>query len=642
MEEERSKKKAESEPNKSSELEKYWQVVKDNPSDFGGWTYLLHYVEQGNNIEAARKAFNAFFKHYPYCYGYWKKFADMEKNLNNFEAAEKIFEEGTKAIPLSVDLWIHYINFFKDQQGESEDSYECIKRLFKRALAAAGREFRSDRLWDLYVNWEEENKKLRDVTAAYDELLTIPTQLYSHHFEKFRKHVKKNNPREILSTDEFLELRQNVVNTLKHDAVMGEDDDDDKLTDKNSDASPPGMETDDAPPGLEPDGTSIEKDMMTAEEIELMKKKIVEKRKLLHEKNEIEVGKRWSFEEAIKRPYFHVKTLERAQLKNWKDYLDYEVENGTHESTVILFERCMIACALYEDMWLKYAKYMETHQPEAASEVYERACKIHLPRKPSIRFSWASFEEKRSNVDRAAQILEELGESIKDMLEITIRKINLERRRGNNEKVDELYSNCIAEAKTSQMSSHFATKYARYLYKVRGDFVKATEILKNALKNDPSNPYILLQLVDVGYQQDPMDQSAILEAFDMALSSDMNNDQKLLFAQRKLEFLEDFSSDPQRIQDAFEDYAKMFKSHYSSRKRSAEEDDESKEKKVKTEVNGSVVVSTTAGSAATSAVPAQDASYQYPHSAWANYAQNSYNYQQAWTPYAATNYYSSH
>ncbi|GIY57146.1 hypothetical protein CDAR_466801 [Caerostris darwini] len=638
MEEERSKKKADSETSKASELEKYWQVVKDNPSDFGGWTYLLHYVEQENNIEAARKAFNTFFKHYPYCYGYWKKFADMEKNLNNFEAAEKIFEEGTTAIPLSVDLWIHYITFYKSQQGESDDAYEKVKALFKRALAAAGREFRSDRLWDLYVSWEEENKKLKEVTAAYDELLTIPTQLYSHHFEKFRKHVKKNHPREILSTDEFLELRQNVVNTLKHDAVLGEDDDDDKLPDKNSDSPPPGMDLDDAPPGLEPDGTTIEKDMMSSEELELMKKKIIEKRKMLHEKNEIEVGKRWSFEEAIKRPYFHVKTLERAQLKNWKDYLDYEIENGTHDSTVILFERCMIACALYEDMWLKYAKYMEEQQPEATSEVYERACKIHLPRKPNIHFSWASFEEKRGNVEKAAQIFEELGENINDMLEITTRKINLERRRGNKEKVEEMYMKCIAESKTSQMSSHFATKYARYLYKVRHDFKKATEILKNALKNDPTNPNILLQLIDVGYQQDPMDQSAILEAFEMALSSDMNNDQKLQFAQRKLEFLEDFSSDPQSIQSAFEEYAKMSKSLYTTRKRPVEDSEESKEKKAKVEVNGSAVATT---AAATAAVPA-DASYQYSHSAWANYAQNSYNYQQAWTPYAATNYYSSH
>lgn len=60
-----------------------------------------------------------------------------------------------------------------------------------------------------------------------------------------------------------------------------------------------------------------------------------------------------------------------------------------------------------------------------------------------------------------------------------------------------------------------------------------------------SNAYLLLQLIDVGYQKDPMDMNCILEAFEMALSSDMNNEQKLMFAQRKLEFLEDFSSDPQ-------------------------------------------------------------------------------------------------
>jgi len=29
-----------------TELDKYWKVVEDNPSDFTGWTYLLQYVEQ--------------------------------------------------------------------------------------------------------------------------------------------------------------------------------------------------------------------------------------------------------------------------------------------------------------------------------------------------------------------------------------------------------------------------------------------------------------------------------------------------------------------------------------------------------------------------------------------------------------------
>jgi hypothetical protein len=40
-------------------------------------------------------------------------------------------------------------------------------------------------------------------------------------------------------------------------------------------------------------------------------------------------------------------------LKNWREYLDWEIQNGTHERVVVLFERCMIACALYEDFWMK-------------------------------------------------------------------------------------------------------------------------------------------------------------------------------------------------------------------------------------------------------------------------------------------------
>lgn len=32
------------------ELDKYWKVVNDDPTDFTGWTYLLQYVDQEVNI----------------------------------------------------------------------------------------------------------------------------------------------------------------------------------------------------------------------------------------------------------------------------------------------------------------------------------------------------------------------------------------------------------------------------------------------------------------------------------------------------------------------------------------------------------------------------------------------------------------
>jgi len=55
----------------------------------------------------------------------------------------------------------------------------------------------------------------------------------------------------------------------------------------------------------------------------------------------------------IKRPYFHVKPLERDQLRNWYSYLDFEIRTGKKTRVLFLFERCMIACANYEEMWIK-------------------------------------------------------------------------------------------------------------------------------------------------------------------------------------------------------------------------------------------------------------------------------------------------
>ena len=152
----------------------------------------------------------------------------------------------------------------------------------------------------------------------------------------------------------------------------------------------------------------------------------------------------------IKRPYFHVKPLERGQLRNWREYLDFEVSQGNQRRIITLFERCMIACALYEDFWSKvcqpflvaselpenclfdggldcskacslkpgsvlsllpsfihththtqFAKYAEEHCPDYADSVYTRACTIHLQQKPAIHVAWAAYEEKRGETEHS-------------------------------------------------------------------------------------------------------------------------------------------------------------------------------------------------------------------------------------------------
>lgn len=200
-----------------SELEKYWKTVRENPQDFTGWTYLLQYVEQENDLDSARQAFNAFFKCYPYCYGYWKKYADLEKKNGNLNRCQEVFEEGLKAIPLSVDLWCHYITFMKNILTE-DGAEEKLRQVHEKSVTAAGLEFRSDRLWELYISFETEYKRPDKILKLFDRLVKTPTQLYSHQYEKFEEFVRTHQPQEYLSAEELESLKLEFVNKSKDDA----------------------------------------------------------------------------------------------------------------------------------------------------------------------------------------------------------------------------------------------------------------------------------------------------------------------------------------------------------------------------------------------------------------------------------------
>ena len=79
----------------------------------------------------------------------------------------------------------------------------------------------------------------------------------------------------------------------------------------------------------------------------------MEQRRSVSQHTAVEIQKRRHFEDAIKRPYFHIKPLEKSQLRNWQEYLNFEIEMGDIRRILTLFERCLIACAMYEDFWMK-------------------------------------------------------------------------------------------------------------------------------------------------------------------------------------------------------------------------------------------------------------------------------------------------
>uniref|UniRef100_A0A8C5QAH5 Pre-mRNA-processing factor 39 n=1 Tax=Leptobrachium leishanense TaxID=445787 RepID=A0A8C5QAH5_9ANUR len=526
----------------SAEFEKLWKPVQENQEDFNSWTYLLQHAEQENSVPAARKAFDAFLARYPYCYGYWKKYADVEKKRGNILESDEVFRRGIQAITLSVDLWMSYLNFLKETLDPADpETSVTLRGTFEHGVMSAGLDFRSDKLWEMYINWETEQENLSGVTTIYSRLLSVPTQYYNNHFQKFKEHIQGNLPRKILTDEKFMELRKELASASEHGGS-------------------------DIPSDLE----EIADPAKRTTEIENMRHRIIEVHQELFSLNEHEVTKRWSFEEGIKRPYFHVKPLEKAQLSNWREYLDYELENGSHERIVILFERCVIACALYEEFWIKYANYMEKHSADGVRHVYNRACNIHLLKKPQAHVLWAAFEEQHDNVDEARRILQTLEELVGDLAMIRLRRVNLERRHGNLKEAENLLTQAMKNAKSNGEHSFYAIKLARHLFKVHKDLEKARVVLSDAIARDKDNAKLYLNILEIEFNGDlKQNEVNILSVFDRAIKSSMPLATRVTFSQRKVEFLEDFGFNINRLLVAYNEHQKILKEQ-DTQKRKAE------------------------------------------------------------------------
>lgn len=55
---------------------------------------------------AAREAFDAFLKHFPYCYGYWKKYADYEQHHSGNEMAKEVGMEASMGMAWKLSCFV--------------------------------------------------------------------------------------------------------------------------------------------------------------------------------------------------------------------------------------------------------------------------------------------------------------------------------------------------------------------------------------------------------------------------------------------------------------------------------------------------------------------------------------------------------
>lgn len=89
------------------------------------------------------------------------------------------------------------------------------------------------------------------------------------------------------------------------------------------------------------------------------------------------------------------------------------------------------------------------------------------------------------------------------------------------------------------------------MHKIKNDIDGSFKVLRQALEKDSSNTRAALQMIDLALQRPVVDENEILEIMDSFMAREsIEPEQKVLFAQRKVEFLEDFGSTAVGLQEA--------------------------------------------------------------------------------------------
>lgn len=138
--------------------------------------------------EFVSTVYNDFLSLFPYCYAYWRRCSDIERKAENWSWALVILHRGLTATPLLVDLWIIDPELYHYMYSIHEQFPTLFREQCEKAVVTEGMEYRSDVLWELFI--EKEMVELRFVTDLLMIVEAMPTELYNKHWNNFIAHVR--------------------------------------------------------------------------------------------------------------------------------------------------------------------------------------------------------------------------------------------------------------------------------------------------------------------------------------------------------------------------------------------------------------------------------------------------------------------
>ncbi|KAL2154856.1 hypothetical protein VTH82DRAFT_3532 [Thermothelomyces myriococcoides] len=434
----------------NAEIKRLNAEVEADPDNFENWEKLIRACESlegGLNrnsspqaLATLRDSYDRFLLKFPLLFGYWKKYADLEFNISGPESAEMVYERGCASITNSVDLWTEYCSF----KMETTHTPHLVRELFERAASHIGLDFLSHPFWDKYLEYETRQEAQDRIFAILNRVIHIPMHQYARYFERFRQMAHTRPLTELAAPDLLARYRAEV-------------------------------EAEAAQFGVQKTELEIERDIRAKLDASFY---------LIFQRTQEETSKRWTYEAEIKRPYFHVTELDHSQLANWRKYLDFEEAEGNYQRIVCLYERCLVTCALYDEFWLRYARWMsaQENKEEEVRNIYLRATTLFVPiSRPGVRLQFAYFEEMCGRIDVARDIHAAILTKLPDCVEAIVSWANLQRRQSGLDAAIEVYKAQIDSPVVDIFTkAALVTEWAFLLWKVKGSVEEArTAFAKN-------------------------------------------------------------------------------------------------------------------------------------------------------------------
>ncbi|KAF2429908.1 pre-mRNA-processing factor 39 [Tothia fuscella] len=439
-----------------AELKKLNQDVISNIDEYEPWDALVRAAEglegglnrnaSPNAIAAFREIYDRFLAKFPLFFVYWKRYADLEFHIAGTEAAEMVYERGVASIGNSVDLWSNYVTFKMDTCHD----IDIIRELFERGAAYVGLDWQSQPFWNKYLEFEDRSEAPHKTFAILSRLLSTPIHAHREYFDRFR-HAAQYRPLAELAPVETVE------------AFRAE------LMAENPNRSE----------------QEIERDIRARIDAGHLNTFTL---------TQAECQKRAPFEDQIKRPYFHTSAVDPDELVNWRKYLDFEETEGNYERIVFLYERCVVICALYEEFWLRFARWMsgQHDKVQEVRSIFERASCVWVPiTKTKVRLQYALFEETQGRIAVARDIYTAILIRLPSNLEAIIALANLERRNGGINDAIEVFKGFLTSATVDIFGKgYLVAEWATLLWKIKGSADEAREVYqKNAQWYTQSRPF---------------------------------------------------------------------------------------------------------------------------------------------------------